>query len=475
MPGLYINDGGASSSALSNALNGLAGAFSPEAQARASLLYLQSEQADWNNRLLSSQVPAAEQAAGSVSSLLSGANANPAGGPGVSGITGGDGASSVAGTVANMTSAAQGPNAGMNQGGSSASGVASTLSNASRPPAGPVRTMPRSVVNTAGYTPFAKYVANEVIAGRMPPEALDRAINLGQAMTIGPQHTYAEEALRGRPTAVSSGTIWHANPAADAAAAAAGGAGGGTLSGPSTYTSAGEEAGGKADNDMAYRDMQQGDDATANLGKAQSLEQLYDAVVAAGNVNPGDIALTQAGRRLSAATGINLAAFSSVEDVKKEIANRYLAMFGSLRDSQGNPLVRGGLPNVNAQFPDADSRPETFHRMSEALKASLTRQAANGEAAKQYFVDRPRFGDQAGVVYHQRQGDNARAEAEAQAKIGFDPTGGAGGSAGGGAGGAVYIYPDQATAEKAVAAGQLPKGSKVKIGGPNGQSFTVGD
>jgi hypothetical protein len=171
---------------------------------------------------------------------------------------------------------------------------------------------------------------------------------------------------------------------------------------------------------------------------------------------------------------MDLGKFDSMEGVKKEITNRYLSMVGTMKTSQGDPLVRGGLPNVMAQFPDADTSPNSFHRMSATLKASLARQVADGKAADEFLANRTKLGEGAAVAYRQQRGNNAAAEAQAQASVGFKP-GEAGGGSEGGSGGAVYIFPDQASAEAAVNGGHLPKGTKVKIGGPNGPSFTVGE
>ena len=120
----------------------------PETRAKAQLLREQTEQADWSNRLLSSQVPLAESAAGSVGGILS-----------ATGSDIGAGAPTVAGT---LSSVAQPPsNFNTAEGSKGSAG--------------------RGVVSSANMTPYQRYVANEVIAGRMSPEALKTAINIGQS------------------------------------------------------------------------------------------------------------------------------------------------------------------------------------------------------------------------------------------------------------------------------------------------------
>lgn len=63
MPGLYIQDGGQTASALGNAIGQLADNLSPEGRARAQLVYQQTQGADIANQNAYEQQLAAEAAA----------------------------------------------------------------------------------------------------------------------------------------------------------------------------------------------------------------------------------------------------------------------------------------------------------------------------------------------------------------------------------------------------------------------------
>ena len=82
MPGIYVQDGGATSSALGNILGGIAQQVGPEAAAKAQLLYQQTQGADIaNERSYTQQVldaNAARQAGGILAT--GGADAQPPGG-----------------------------------------------------------------------------------------------------------------------------------------------------------------------------------------------------------------------------------------------------------------------------------------------------------------------------------------------------------------------------------------------------------
>jgi hypothetical protein len=429
MPGIYLNDGGATSSALGNALGGLAGAFSPENQAKAALIKLQSEQADWQNRQLSDTVNAAEQAAAAAPGILStfGANAVPPDGSG----------GGVPGAVAAV---AQPPDGG------NGSGI-----NAGQASAGPSG---RTVLNTSGFTPYQKFVANEIMAGRMSPDALKTAINTGQAQTRGPGNT--DQAIATRSTTpLSPGTVINTT----------GQPGSPTISGGSEYGSTVERTGGQQDPTAAKADAETGAAADANLGKTQKILGIYNQFVAP-NANPTGILTEEIKQKLSDATGLDLSRFTSTADARNEIKKMFASMVANLRDSQGQPMFRGGLDQIMQQFPDPTAEPERFKSTLQALQTSLARQSKDGQAAMKYLANPT---PQAYNTFLQEKGANAAQEGAAYASAGIKP------SSEGGDGGSVYIYPDQASAEAAVAAGHLPKGSKVKIGGPNGASFTVGE
>ena len=127
MPGIYVQDGGATSSALGNILGGIAQQVGPEAAAKAQLLYQQTQGADISNQDAYEKLLAGEAAASSTPGLTRTLNMNATD----------PGQPSVAGTVASLTAAALGDAAGL-----AAGSRASTRS---------------------GFTPEQKYLANEVL------------------------------------------------------------------------------------------------------------------------------------------------------------------------------------------------------------------------------------------------------------------------------------------------------------------------
>src|SRR6516162_3583795 len=124
MPGLYINDGGQTSSALSNALSGLSMALSPEARAKADLLWYQTQGADIANQ------GAAQGVANEQNRIRS-----------IPGVT----------NTFDMNAQPNG-------------GVAGAVTSLAQPPA-PVKMVPgpggRMVVDTSGMTPFQQYLASQ--------------------------------------------------------------------------------------------------------------------------------------------------------------------------------------------------------------------------------------------------------------------------------------------------------------------------
>ena len=395
MPGIFVNDGGSTSSALGNALGGIAADFSPQAYAAAQLVRQQTEEAMWQNRQLSSQVPAQENAAGSAPGLLTtfGANAAPPG------ATAGDGS------------------------------VAGTLAGAAVPPiSGATGPQARGVLNTSGMTPWQQYVANEIVHGRMSPEALTTSVNLGQSAVSGPGSTYAVQGdvakARQTPITITSGQTRIQNPEAAAA-----GGGGGVIQGPSSYTSTGEQAGAGADDALAAKDLETGANAKADLGRADLIDQLYSRVDALGANNPAAIATDEGVRALSDHLGIDLTRFSDVTAMKQEIRSLAIGLTGTLRTTQGDPLPRGSLASIEALSPDPNAPAPQFHSMMQVIKGIAQRQAANFDAAVQFRTDRPKLGDQAGINYHVQRGKNASSEASATRGIDLGSAGGGGGRA----------------------------------------------
>jgi hypothetical protein len=150
MPGIYVNDGGQTSSAIGSILGNLATNLGPEAAAKAQLLKLQSEEADRQNALLSN----IQQGANAIPAYLTapGVNADPTVGVG-------DGT------------------------------VAGTLANAAQPPAW----TPFTRDQTAGFSPFARIMAGSY--SKDPSMAnVATGVNLGRSGALGPGQDYPTQA-----------------------------------------------------------------------------------------------------------------------------------------------------------------------------------------------------------------------------------------------------------------------------------------
>ena len=432
MPGIYVNDGGATSSALGNILGGIAQQVGPEAAAKAQLLREQTEQADWNNRLLSSQVPATEAAGANVGGLLStfGANAAP---PAADGST-------VASTLA---STAQPPviNVGQSTQGSAA----------------------RGVVNTAGMTPFQKYVANEVLAGRMSPDALTTVVTkLGQPAVSGPGSDYTTQAEIAKAKAVpydtTVGTTHHVP--------------GGVL--PETTTSGGDPGQQAADAAQLAADQKDADQrverasiATTNEDTLLTAKQMYAKLVGATDARSvlGDAFIA----KLARASGVPvdqlyqpaMAKLAIKRLLKTTVGNAYQAVQGDL----ANP-TRNILQQANEAVADPDSMDDaTFNSsIDQMLKVSGQQREEGGPA--RIFQSLPKTAEnsrsyhaQLEALRQQREAANARARE--------------GGDGSGGGGGQVFVFPDETSMETAGAAGNLPDGARVQLGyGPKGVSGT---
>jgi hypothetical protein len=332
------------------------------------LLRLQSEQADWNNRLLSSQVPAAEQAAGGASSLLSGFQANPPGGPA-------DGGSGVASTVTNL---AVNPNI--------------------PPGATGIGPSARGVVNTAGMSPYAKYVANEVLAGRMSPEALTQAVNLGQSATLGPGHTYADtaavERARQMPITRTVGQETILNPPAAAQ-------GSGVVPGMSPVQVALD----KSTGDQAALAIAQKPDAMTHLSELDKINDLYDQVATG---DPSQIVPDEVLKALSARFGVNFRRMSTYADMQAEIGARLRSMVTTARDAAADPAARGVYQTMLGNLPDPSAAPASFHRQTAYMARQLQMLIDDGTTAEKFGASP---GNHSDVVSYRNAVDQNHAKA----------------------------------------------------------------
>ena len=420
MPGIYISDGGASSSAIGNILGGIAQQVGPEGAAKAALLQQQTQGADISNQDAYEKLLAGEAAANAAAGLTRTLNMNAPD----------PGQPSVAGTV---TSLSQPPSATPGPGGRI------------------------SRVDESGFTPEQKYIANEILNGRMSPAALQTAGDVFQTPLVGAGMTPG--AIRTRATTpLSPGQTINVTGVPGS---------GSTISGGSSYVHAGDEASGTSDINQANADLETGNAAQASLGKVGPLVDLYNTVIAPGSTMGGKLAAT-AKEKLANYFGLPLERFDDPAAAKALIKTQLLSFVGGLRDLAGNPMPRNALDLIASQIPDPTIDPAGFLASMNWVKTHLQAQAGNADAA-QHFLDTRQTDPNAGPAYHARRGVNAGQEGAAYSASGLKgpSEGGAGG------GGQVYIFPDEVSMEAAGAAGGLPDGARVQLGyGPKGVSGT---
>lgn len=286
-----MNDGGATSSALGNILGGIAQQVGPEAAAKAQLLNFQTQKADVDTQDAYEKLLSGEDAANSVPGLT-------------------------------RTLQMNAPDPGQ-------PGVAGTVTSLSQPPSARVGPGGRiSRIDELGFTPEQKYIANEVLNGRMSPDALRTSIDVFQTPLVGAGMTPG--AIRTRATTpLSPGQTINVTGVPS---------GGPTLSGGSSYVHAGDEAAGTADLGQANADLETGNAARANLGKIDPIIDLYKDVIAPGMANPGTKLVGDLRTKAITALGLNPETYLDSTSAKKLIRSQLLTFVGGLRDSAGAPF-----------------------------------------------------------------------------------------------------------------------------------------
>ena len=183
-PGLYLNDGGETASALSSALANIANNYSPKTQAEAAMLKLQMEGQNWQNRGLSDKTIATEagiNAAGQLPSAL-GAEIGKFAQPG-----------------------------GMAPGGASSDGNAAAVNGG--PNMDPAA---RGQIRLSGGT------IGDLIAGRYAQGAgideMRSGVEMGQQHNMGPANTYQAQGRIGEANAIADNAarnrVWEAGQTA---------------------------------------------------------------------------------------------------------------------------------------------------------------------------------------------------------------------------------------------------------------------
>ena len=371
MPGIYVNDGGATSSAIGNILGGIAQEVGPEGAAKAALLQQQTQGADISNQDAYEKLLAAEAAANSTPGLTRTLNMNATD----------PGQPTVAGTV---TSLSQPPSATPGPGGRV------------------------SRIDESGFTPEQKYIANEVLNGRMSPAALQTSADVFSTPLVGAGMTPG--AIRTRSTTpMSPGQVFPSGPAA-------------TGGGGSSYVHAGDDAAAVADLNQANSDLDLGGAATASLGKIDPLVDLYKTAVAPEAATVGSKAWQTAKEKAAAYFNLPLARFDDPTAAKELIRQQLLTFVGGLKDSAGNPFSPRQTQLIIDQIPNPDD--PGFLPAMNWVRAHLQAQAANGAAA-QHFLDTRQTDPNAGPAFRSARSANSGAEGEAYRTSGLKGVGGA--------------------------------------------------
>ena len=365
MPGIYVNDGGATSSAIGNILGGIAQEVGPEGAAKAALLAQQTQGADLENE-------------DKWNRIVSGSNLD------------------IPGLTRTLGINAPDPN------NPAAGGVAGTVSSLAMPPGtrgpgGRLATIP----DESGYTPEQKYLLNEAINGRLGSEALGKDVDTFSTPLVGAGNTPG--AIRTRSTTpLSPGQVYPSGPNA-------------TGGGGSEYAPTFEKTTGASNPANLESDIREGAAANTNLGKVQQALAIFDQYVAP-NTDPAGIISEEAVRKLSEVTGMDFTRLTNA-DAKNQIRQYFLGMVGSMRDTQGNPLPRGSIEYIVKQFPDPDADPVRFHSMVNALITSLKQQKMDGDAAfSAYQAKTP----EAYLEYLKAKGANSELARRAFEQAGID-------------------------------------------------------
>ena len=353
------------SSAIGNILGGIAQEVGPEGAAKAALLSQQTQGADLDNQA-------------KWNALVSDRNLDIPGLTRTLNMNAPDPSNpSVAGTV---TSLAQPPDV--------------------RGPGGRLATIP----DETGYTPEQKYLLWKSQHGGLGADELSKDVDTFQTPLVGAGMTPG--AIRTRST----------QPLAPGQRVDISGTGAGPYeTGGSVYDEGVAKAEAAANPVEADRDIAEGNAAFGNLGKMNKVLAVYDKFVAP-NADPAGILTDEIKHRLSEATGIDLSRFGTTGDARTEIGKLFAGMVVNLRDSQGQPMFKGGIDQIMSQFPDPKADPARFRSSLQALQTSLDRQAKDGDAAFNWKKNQSRDNF---LTYQEQKRANAIAEGQAYSDAGM--------------------------------------------------------
>jgi hypothetical protein len=362
MPGIYVNDGGATSSAIGNALGGLATDFSPETAAKAKLLWLQSEGVDISNQAAIDKYQAMNNASNLSDAIINYTN----------GGTGGDGSVPTGALPAPWHDA----------GGRTANLVA-----------------PKSLMG-------ALLASRQEQGG--DANDIGSVINLSQQANpaIGPGGTFSVQGdvskARQMPPTLSPGQVQTPGRNLDGSAAP-----GATLSGGSTTSQ-------QVQNDTAKQATAEAasgpaaQDAIATLAQLQALRK--EVVGQGGSFSTADVAYQEIAKRLDDASGSQFfTRLNNQQDVLDAINKRMKSITAATRLAYaGDPTMRGLAQQLDEGLPNPASG--EFDASVNALKKALQAQADDAAAAND-FLKTP---DDPAAAQAYRAGKLARHEAARQ-------------------------------------------------------------
>ena len=344
MPGIYVQDGGETASALGKILGGVAANMSPQAQAEAQALRYRTEGLDIANQAAAEQLQSRDWATSQGPAALGQANGLP-GAPG-----------SVADTVAGMA-------------------TPPPLVGAYRHPAGAV----------LSSNPYAAQVQNWIQSGQATPEAWKGSIlPVGQTMTTGPGTDYNTQTEVAKAKAVpydlTAGVARHIPGGAPA--------GGETVvQGPDPSTQAAVTKGLEDTTTQAQTAFDRGKQAVSDKAELDDIAKGYDALV---NIPDGDVTapgVLEGLKAATAATGgaFDFSRFSSKQEAINDLTARMQAMLGSARAAQGDPALRGSIDVMLRELDVAKNSSPSFHRMVEAIGRQQQALIDEGAASNEFL------------------------------------------------------------------------------------------
>jgi hypothetical protein len=401
MPGIFINDGGATGSSLATALSGIANNYSPQTLAQANMLGLQAEGQGYDNRLKSLITATRENAVGAAPALLTATN------------------SDFGNKVASMS-----------QGGSSYQGTSNAAPSGSTGAGTPgVKSVgandpnARGVVDTRSWSPAAKIMASQIAQGGDYGD-IRSGIELGQQHNLGPGYTYqAQSGIQVArqmpydrkpevervqdPTALPVSTAPQAT-APDTTGGATGGPGSTTQAGTgaaaqpkpqqvasatvqggpniipplSSFDPAAQAAAGKSADTQFNADQETGRTASQALTELSDIQNVWNQVAGDQGTIPGQIS-TGLQQLLQDKFGITA---TDKQAVLNEVKSRLSRMLPALRSQLGltSRTTDRDITLMQGILGDPSGPPGVFNDIANSMKVGLQQSQHMGQIASQW-------------------------------------------------------------------------------------------